>query len=110
MKSKINSISSKVFEREAAACKAFAHPTRIHLLTLLCGGARSFSVLQDQLAVSKANLSQHVAILRSAGLVTSFRRSNQVYWSLAFPEIRDACNLARKLVRVQVRRERRWVL
>ena len=64
------------------------------------------ATIQEQLAVSKANLSQHVAILKSAGLVTSFRRENRVYCALAFPEIKDACHLARKLVRTQARRER----
>lgn len=106
----INSMSAQWFDREAAACKAFAHPTRIHLLTLLCTGSRPLATVQERLAVSKANLSQHVAILKSAGLVTSFRRQNRLYCALAFPEIRDACNLAHKLVRAQVRRERRLVL
>jgi len=106
MSSQSSSTSGALFEREAEACKAFAHPTRIHLLTLLCAGARPLATIQEQLAVSKANLSQHVAILKSAGLVTSFRRENRVYCALAFPEIKDACHLARKLVRTQARRER----
>ncbi len=102
-----NSISAKLLEREAALCKAFAHPTRLHLLTLVSKTARPVALVQERLGISKANLSQHMAILKSAGLVTSSHRKGRMYCALTSPEVAKACKLARKLVNAQLQRDRR---
>ena len=42
----VNTDDSKIFERQARICKAFAHPGRLKLLDLLADGERSVSDLQ----------------------------------------------------------------
>ena len=88
-----------LYERQARVCKAFANPTRIHILDLLGRKERSVSELQGILGVSKANLSQHMAILRSAGAVITHREGKHVYCALAYPEVRQACLLIREVLR-----------
>ncbi len=88
-----------LYERQAQVCKAFANPTRIHILDLLGKKERSASELQDTLRISKSNLSQHLAILRTVGAVVSRRKGKQVYCSLAFPEIKQTCGLIREVLR-----------
>ena len=87
------------YERQAQICKAFANPTRLRILDLLGRKARGVSELQATLGVSKANLSQHLAILRNVGTVLTRRNGKQVYCALAFPEIKQACELMRQVLR-----------
>jgi DNA-binding transcriptional ArsR family regulator len=103
----MSSIESEIFERQAVICRAFAHPKRLQMLDLLGRGEQRISALQKVLGVSKANLSQHLAILKAAGVVTARRNGRDVYCSLALPEVRDACHLIRNVLRSQVRRQRR---
>ena len=60
-----DALQAEVFERQARICKAFANSTRLRLLDLLGKRDWSASELQKQLSISKANLSQHVAIATS---------------------------------------------
>ena len=99
------SLDFEVFERQAVICKAFAHPKRLQLLDLIGRGERSVSELQETLGVSKANMSQHLSVLRAAGVVITRRDGKLVYCSLAIPEVRDACHLIREVLRSQVRKQ-----
>ncbi len=105
--SRRNGIENQIFERQATICKAFAHPTRLHLLDLLGKGERGVGTLQDNLGVTKANISQHLAVLKSAGVVVTRRRGKQVYAALAIPEVRDACHLIHRVLRTQIRKQHR---
>lgn len=97
------SLEQALFERQAVICKAFAHPTRIHLLDLLGNGECSMSELRSKLAVSKANLSQHVTVLKAAGVVNTRRNGKHVHCSLTMPQIKQACTLIREVLRGQIR-------
>jgi DNA-binding transcriptional ArsR family regulator len=97
------SVDQQVFERQALICKAFANATRIHLLDVLGKGECAVSELQEELGISKANLSQHLAVLRSSGVVVTRRTGKQVVCALAIPEVKQACQLIRNVLRAQVR-------
>jgi|SRR5215471_3197915 len=98
-----NGIEAEVFERQARICKAFANATRLQMLD--CLGRRDWAAadLQQQLGISKANLSQHVAILRATGIVGTRRKGRRVYFSLLMPEVKSACHLIRSVLRAQLR-------
>ena len=105
----VNGIEAEVFERQARICKAFANATRLQMLDLL--GKRDWPAarLQEELGISKANLSQHVAILKATGIVTARREGRQMYFSLAMPEAKRACHLIHEVLRAQVRNGRRLI-
>jgi len=103
-----NSVDVEIFERQAMICKAFAHPTRLHLLDLLCNGERSLAEVQEVLGVAKANVSQHLAVLKAAGVVSTRRDGKQVYAALAIPEVKQACQLIHQVLRTQIRKQRRF--
>ncbi len=96
----------ELYERQANLYKAFANPTRLHLLDLLGRGEAGSSDLQERLGVSKANLSQHLALLRSAGIVNTRREGKRLLAGLAFPEIADASRHMRAILKRQDRRAR----
>jgi ArsR family transcriptional regulator len=96
----------EVFQRQAVICRAFAHPKRLQMLDLLGQGEQRISSMQKALGVSRANFSQHLAILKAAGVVTTRRNGRDFYCSLALPEVKHACQLIREVLRSQVRKQR----
>lgn len=93
---------TEIFERQARICKAFAHPGRLQILDLLAQGERSVSELQEELGISKTSMSQHLAILKSVGVVATRRNGKQIHCSLAMPEVKQACQLIRKVLHAQI--------
>jgi len=94
--------NNEIFERQARICKAFAHPGRLQILDQLGEGEKGISDLQTSLGISKTGMSQHVAILKSVGVITTRRNGKQIYCSLAMPEVKQACQLIRKVLHAQI--------
>lgn len=63
--------------------KALANEKRLMLLCLLAEGERSVSELNARLDLSQSALSQHLAILREDGLVTTRREAQSIFYGLA---------------------------
>lgn len=106
---KRRSLENEILERQVMICKSFANSTRLHMLDLL--GKRDWTAaeIQKELGISKANLSQHAMVLRSAGVVVRRREGKQVYFSLAMPEVKQACQLIQHVLRAQIRNGQRLV-
>jgi DNA-binding transcriptional ArsR family regulator len=94
--------NTEIFERQARICKAFAHPGRLQILDLLGQGERGVSDLQETLGISKTSISQHLSILKSAGVLATRREGKQIYCSLAMPEVKQACQLIRRVLQAQI--------
>ncbi len=69
-------------EYKANLFQALAHPTRIAIIEALRDGEISARAIQDKLGIEQANLSQHLAILRSRQIVAHRKEGNQVFYSL----------------------------
>ncbi len=91
------------YQREAAICKAFANPTRLQLVAMLERGDRWSAELQAGLGISKANLSQHLGVLKAAGVVGTRRDGKQLYCGLSMPEVKQAMMLLRAMTRNRAR-------
>jgi DNA-binding transcriptional ArsR family regulator len=100
---------TEIFERQARICKAFAHSGRLQILDLLGEGERGVSELQVVLGISKTSISQHLSILKSAGVLSTRREGKQIYCSLAMPEVKEACQLIRRVLQAQIAESRRVV-
>jgi ArsR family transcriptional regulator len=77
-----NLMQSTLREYKASIFHALAHPTRIAILETLRDGEVSARSIQDRLGIEQANLSQHLAILRSRQIVSARKDGNQVFYSL----------------------------
>ena len=104
---KKKNLSTGEYERQALIFKALSNPTRVHLLELLCKKERWASELQQGLGISKANLSQHLSILRSAGVVATQRDGKQLYCGIALPEVKAATVTLRNMTKAVSRAGRR---
>ncbi len=67
----------------AQLLKALANEKRLLILCYLDGKELSVSELNERLDLSQSALSQHLAVLRRDGLVTTRRESQTIYYSLA---------------------------
>ena len=97
----------EIYEMQVRICKAFANPTRLRMLDLL--GKREYTVaeLQSELGITTPNTSQHLSLLKAAGVVGTRRVGKQIYCSLAIPEVKQACTLIRNVLKAQIDRGRR---
>jgi DNA-binding transcriptional ArsR family regulator len=68
------------------------------LLDVLRDGEHSVGDLAEELGCSLANASQHLAVLRSAGLVDTRRSGTTILYSLAEPELIQACDVIHRIV------------
>jgi len=110
MKKKTSRDNRESYQQQASICKALANPTRLHLIEMLGRKERWASELQQGLGISKANLSQHLSVLKAAGVVSTQRDGKQLYCGIALPEVKQASLLLRNLSRVVSRSGRRLVL
>lgn len=62
---------------------ALSSPARAALVHLLTEGEQTVSALVESLGLSQPLISQHLRVLRSAGLVVTERRGRQIAYSLA---------------------------
>jgi DNA-binding transcriptional ArsR family regulator len=63
--------------------RALASPLRIAIVMQLDDGARCVHELVDAIDVAQPLVSQHLRVLRGAGVVVSHRRGREVVYSLA---------------------------
>ena len=81
---------------KAEIFQALAHPTRIAILELLGEGELSAGDLMEKLGMEQANISQHLAVLRSKQLVWNRKAGNQVFYSIRDPIINKVLALMRR--------------
>jgi rhodanese-related sulfurtransferase/DNA-binding transcriptional ArsR family regulator len=86
-----------LFDTFAQVGRALASGRRIELLDVLANGERTVEELARQTSQSPANASQHLQILRQAGLVTTQRQGTFVVYQLATPQVYQLCRTLRGL-------------
>ncbi|HVN95875.1 MAG TPA: metalloregulator ArsR/SmtB family transcription factor [Syntrophorhabdaceae bacterium] len=85
----------RVYEMQADMCAALANAKRLQILNLLKDGEVSVAQMVRVTGVSKANLSQHLAILRQRNLVSTRRQGTTIYYTISNPKITEACAIIR---------------
>ena len=92
----------KIFQMHAELCKSMANPTRLKIINLLREGEKSVEELRERLKLPKANLSQHLSILRQRRIVTNRRSGLNVYYRCANPKMLKACEILREVLLEQL--------
>lgn len=82
--------TQKLLEEKAELLKAIAHPVRLCILTkLLYEGTSNVTNMQNCLDVPQSTVSQHLAKLRSAGVVEKTRNGLEIYYRIEKQDIRE---------------------
>jgi DNA-binding transcriptional ArsR family regulator len=80
----------------ARLLKAMANDKRLLILCLLVGGEQAVGDINAGLDLSQSALSQHLAVLREEGLVTTRRSAQTIYYSLAPGPVQDIIRVLHK--------------
>jgi len=88
----------KVLEMQSEICRTLANPKRLMVLYLLKDGEMAVADMIKATGLAKANLSQHLAVLRQKGILTARREGLTVYYRLALPRITEACGIMREVL------------
>jgi ArsR family transcriptional regulator len=86
------------YRLHADLCKVLTDPTRLMILDALRRGDRSVGELAEAIGVALPNASQHLAVMRNAGLVDSRRAGTTIVYRLSEPTIVDACDIVHRIV------------
>ena len=87
------------YQRSAVIGRALADPKRLCVLESLAEGEVSVSDLSSRVGCQVPNMSQHLAVLRSAGLVSTRRDGSTVYYRLADSRVLEAFRLIQSIAR-----------
>jgi ArsR family transcriptional regulator len=94
---------SILYERRARICQVLADAKRLRLIDALRDEAeKSVGELAEVINSTYPNVSQHLNVMRDAGLVTSRRVGTTVYYRLAYPQITQACDIVTSVLRAQL--------
>jgi ArsR family transcriptional regulator len=85
-------------EMEVKIFKALAHPIRLKIVKKLSEGTLCVCELNNDVEFSQSNLSQHLRILKDAGIVTYERDGTRILYSIRNKKILEAVNLVQGMI------------
>jgi ArsR family transcriptional regulator, virulence genes transcriptional regulator len=89
---------SELFELQAESLKAIAHPRRLEIVQLLRDQELCVTDIYEMLDLPQANISQHLMIMREAGVVRTKRLGKQVVYQLTHPKLVEMCDSLRDML------------
>ncbi|WP_430884190.1 ArsR/SmtB family transcription factor [Fusibacter sp. JL216-2] len=92
-----------IYQMQADYLKALAHPTRLRILELLRDQDELCvcHIIED-LALDQSNTSQHLRVLKKAGIVTSNKVGLKVFYKPVSKDVYNLIDLLRPLLAKQV--------
>jgi DNA-binding transcriptional ArsR family regulator len=91
-------VSRPLYQLKAEFFKTLGHPARIRVLELLSQREHAVAEMLPEVGIEAANLSQQLAVLRRAGLVTTRKEGSNVYYSLTSPHVAELLAVARQIL------------
>ncbi len=88
----------KLFQLHAELLKALSNPKRLEIIQLLRDQELPVAEIQDMLDLPQGNLSQHLQVLRSSGVVETRRDGKQIYYKISHPNFIKASDLFREVL------------
>jgi ArsR family transcriptional regulator len=91
-------VSRPLYQLKAEFFKTLGHPARIRVLELLSEREHAVAEMLLEVGIEAANMSQHLAVLRRTGLVTTRKEGSTVFYSLTSPHVAELLAVARKIL------------
>ena len=93
------------YESQALVIKALAHPARLLIVNRLTKRPVCVCELTQAVGCDISTVSQHLAVLRRAGIVDSEKKANKVFYSLKCPCVLDFLGCIMRVVKTNARRQ-----
>jgi ArsR family transcriptional regulator len=90
-------LPQEAYAKNANIYKVFANPKRLEILNLLKGGEMGVEYILKITGLSKANLSQHLALMRHNGIVQTRRQGQNIFYRIIDPRIVEPCKILHDL-------------
>lgn len=102
-------LDKTLFELQSEVCKTLASPKRLEILNALKDGEKTVTDLVDILGVPKANVSQHLAVMRHRGILRTRRDGVNIYYSVSNTKVIQACILMREVLTEQMQEKSKLI-
>ena len=89
---------------QAEVLRTLANPRRLEIIHRLAEGPCEVGRLAEEIGASQPNVSQHLAVLRAAGLVDAERDGREVRYRLVDPDVVVACGVMRGVLQRRLTR------
>ena len=89
---------------QAEVLKTLANPRRLEIIHRLAQGPCEVGRLAEEIGASQPNISQHLSVLRAAGIVDAERDGREVRYRLADPDVVVACSIMRGVLQRRLTR------
>ncbi len=96
-------MEERIFQMHADVCKSLSSPVRLKILNSLREGEKSVEELRTKLGLNKANLSQHLGVLRQLKIVVTRRAGLNIYYKIANAKMIKASDILREVLFEQLR-------
>lgn len=87
-----------IYAMQAEVCKVLSNPKRIEIISALKDGEKTVTELVDILGTPKANVSQHLSIMKLKGILQSRRDGINIYYSITNQKVVQACAIMREVL------------
>lgn len=91
-------MTTPIYQVKAEFFKTLSHPARIRILELLRDGERSVGELIPEVGLEASHLSQQLAVLRRASIVTSRKEGSSVIYTVVDPRIFELLEVAKAIL------------
>ncbi len=93
-----------IFSLQAEVLKTLASPRRLEIIHKLAEGPCEVGRLADELGISQPNASQHLAVMRTVGIVEAERDGREVRYRLVDNDVVVACAIMRGVLQRRLTR------
>ena len=100
-------MDERVYELHADICQILANPKRLKIINTLRDKELSVNELAKRVGVTKANLSQHLSILRQRRIVLTRREGVTIHYRIANPKVLKAFDIMRQVLFEQLAENRK---
>lgn len=96
-------MDKRIYELHADVCKTLANAKRLEILNALRDKEMTVSELVERIGALKANISQHLAVMRQKGILATRRDGVNIYYRIANPKVIQACDIMREVLFEQLK-------
>jgi ArsR family transcriptional regulator len=83
---------------QAELCLAMGHSVRLQIVHLLRDEPKRVSSIAEELNISQATISRHLAVLRNVGILSTQRQGTDIIYQIVNPKITDICESMRAVL------------
>ncbi len=102
-------MNKKIYELHADVCKTLANAKRLEILNALRNKDMTVNELAERVGAFKANISQHLAVMRQKGILATRRDGVNIYYRIANPKVIQACDIMREVLLEQLKKSEKLI-